>query len=109
MQADCSLLFLFLQSEKQLKSMEGFTVDPRKTTPEEFEHGLHDARLVFNINHTMPYTEEYDRLVQQLFDDEIAEAAAFLLGEHARFITGTDLLIDGGVIASIRTGEYKLG
>ncbi len=41
--------------------------------------------------------------------DEIAEAGAFLLGEHAGFITGTDLLIDGGVIASIRTGEYTLG
>ncbi len=41
--------------------------------------------------------------------DEIAEAAAFLLGEHAGFITGTDLLIDGGVIASIRTGRYRLG
>ncbi len=41
--------------------------------------------------------------------DEIAEVAEFLLGEHARFITGTDLLIDGGVIASIRTGMYKLG
>ena len=40
--------------------------------------------------------------------EEVAEAAAFLLGEHARFITGTDLLIDGGVIASIRTGEFKL-
>lgn len=40
--------------------------------------------------------------------DEIAEAGAFLLGEHAAFITGTDLLIDGGVIASIRTGGYKL-
>ena len=40
--------------------------------------------------------------------DEIAEAGAFLLGEHATFITGTDLLIDGGVIASIRTGEYRL-
>ncbi len=40
--------------------------------------------------------------------DEIAEAAAFLLGEHAGFITGTDLLIDGGVIASIRTGTYRL-
>ena len=24
------------------------------------------------------------------------------------FITGTDLLIDGGVIAAIRTGMYKL-
>ncbi len=40
--------------------------------------------------------------------DEITEAGAFLLGEHAGFITGTDLLIDGGVIASIRTGQYKL-
>ena len=40
--------------------------------------------------------------------DEIAEAGAFLLGEHASFITGTDLLIDGGVIASVRTGAYKL-
>lgn len=40
--------------------------------------------------------------------EEIAEAGAFLLGEHAGFITGTDLLIDGGVIAAIRTGEYSL-
>ena len=40
--------------------------------------------------------------------DEIADAGAFLLGEHAGFITGTDLLIDGGTIAAIRTGEYKL-
>ena len=41
--------------------------------------------------------------------DEIAEAGAFLLGEHAGFINGTDLLIDGGTIAAIRTGEYRLG
>ena len=41
--------------------------------------------------------------------DEIAEAGAFLLGEHAGFINGTDLLIDGGTIAAIRTGEYVLG
>ena len=41
--------------------------------------------------------------------DEIAEAGAFLLSEHAGFINGTDLLIDGGTIAAIRTGEYKLG
>lgn len=40
--------------------------------------------------------------------EEIAEAGAFLLGEHAGFITGTDLLVDGGVIAAIRTGAYRL-
>lgn len=40
--------------------------------------------------------------------EEIAEAGVFLLREHAGFITGTDLLADGGVIAAIRTGEYSL-
>lgn len=62
--------------------------------------------------------EVMDEAYQQMIDasaaertgtsDEIAEAAAFLLGEHATFITGTDLLIDGGTIAAIRTGMYKL-
>jgi NAD(P)-dependent dehydrogenase (short-subunit alcohol dehydrogenase family) len=37
--------------------------------------------------------------------DEIAVAAAFLLGPDAGFITGRDLLIDGGVIAAMRAGK----
>lgn len=41
--------------------------------------------------------------------DEVAEAAAFLLSDKAGFITGTDLLIDGGVIASMKSGKYSLG
>ncbi len=41
--------------------------------------------------------------------EEIARAAEFLLSENASFITGIDLLIDGGVIASINAGRYKLG
>lgn len=36
--------------------------------------------------------------------DEIAVAASFLLGADAAFITGSDLLIDGGVIAAMKTG-----
>ncbi|MCJ7711999.1 MAG: SDR family oxidoreductase [Chloroflexi bacterium] len=35
--------------------------------------------------------------------DDIADAAAFLLGPTASFITGADLLVDGGVVAAIRT------
>ena len=59
--------------------------------------------------------EGYQRMIdasaarRSATSDEIADAAAFLLGEHATFVNGIDLLIDGGVIASIRTGEYKLG
>jgi NAD(P)-dependent dehydrogenase (short-subunit alcohol dehydrogenase family) len=36
--------------------------------------------------------------------DEIASAAAFLLGPEAAFITGIDLLVDGGVVAALRSG-----
>jgi NAD(P)-dependent dehydrogenase (short-subunit alcohol dehydrogenase family) len=32
---------------------------------------------------------------------DIAAAVEFLVGPHASFISGTDLLVDGGVIASI--------
>lgn len=37
--------------------------------------------------------------------EEIAVAAAFLLGPDAGFVTGSDLLIDGGVIAAMRAGK----
>jgi NAD(P)-dependent dehydrogenase (short-subunit alcohol dehydrogenase family) len=41
--------------------------------------------------------------------DEVASAAAFLLGPEASFITGSDLLMDGGVIAALRSGRLTLG
>lgn len=37
--------------------------------------------------------------------DEVASAAAFLLGPEASFITGSDLLMDGGVIPAMRAGR----
>ena len=41
--------------------------------------------------------------------DEVAAVAAFLLGPDAGFITGTDLLCDGGVIAALRAGRWQFG
>jgi NAD(P)-dependent dehydrogenase (short-subunit alcohol dehydrogenase family) len=37
--------------------------------------------------------------------EEIAIAAAYLLGPNAGFVTGSDLLIDGGVVAAMRAGK----
>lgn len=39
---------------------------------------------------------------------EIATAAVFLLGKDASFITGIDLLMDGGVIASLKSGAHQV-
>ena len=40
--------------------------------------------------------------------DEVGDAAAFLLGERAGFITGADLLMDGGVTSALRVGELTM-
>jgi NAD(P)-dependent dehydrogenase (short-subunit alcohol dehydrogenase family) len=37
--------------------------------------------------------------------DDIAAATAFLLGPEASFITGVDLLVDGGVVAAAKAGS----
>ncbi|WP_300681077.1 SDR family oxidoreductase [Nocardioides sp.] len=40
---------------------------------------------------------------------DIAAATAFLLSSEASFITGTDLAVDGGVVAAVRSGALTLG
>ena len=36
--------------------------------------------------------------------EEIASAVAFLLSEEASYVTGAELLVDGGVVALFRIG-----
>lgn len=40
--------------------------------------------------------------------DEVGDVAAFLLGPQAGFITGADLLMDGGVTSALRVGELTV-
>jgi NAD(P)-dependent dehydrogenase (short-subunit alcohol dehydrogenase family) len=61
-----------------------------------------------------PAGEAYQRMIKASAagrvgtPDEIGATAAFLMGRDGSFITGTDLLIDGGVIAAIAAGRYQL-
>lgn len=53
--------------------MEEFRIDMRKPEEADPAEGIRCAQLCFKINHTMPYTEEYDSLVKELFMDNIGE------------------------------------
>ena len=63
--------------------MEELRIDMRKQTPEEREQGVKDAQLCFKLNHTMPYTDEYNDLVKQLFGK---------FGEGSRLMTPTTVV-----------------
>lgn len=44
-------------------------IDMRKLSPEEMEQGMKEAQLCFKLNHAMPYIEEYNCMVSQIFGE----------------------------------------
>ena len=48
-------------------------VDVRIPHPEEFEKGKKLVQKVFELNHTMPYTDEYFKVMKEVFGDNIGE------------------------------------
>lgn len=49
--------------------MEEIRIDVTKQTPEELALADRQAQLLFKFNHTMPVTDEYRRLMTELFPD----------------------------------------
>ncbi|GJH40056.1 nodulation protein L [Capnocytophaga sp. HP1101] len=60
--------------------MQELRVDPRKMTPEELAEGIRQAQVLFKLNHTMPFTEEYDALLRELFGANIANNVRVMSG-----------------------------
>ena len=60
--------------------MEAFRVDPRQLTEQERAEGVRQAQVLFKLNHTMPFTDEYFSLVRELFGENIGEGASVMPG-----------------------------
>jgi NAD(P)-dependent dehydrogenase (short-subunit alcohol dehydrogenase family) len=58
-----------------------------------------------------PYAEGYRAMIETSAagrmgtPTDVADIAAYIMGPQGAFITGSDLLIDGGVIAAMRAGH----
>lgn len=50
-------------------------VDLRETCQENMEQGMRQTRLLFQLNHTMPMTQEYAAVLGELFEDRIGEGS----------------------------------
>lgn len=88
--------------------MEEIRIDTRKQTPEELALAAHQAQLVFRFNHTMPGTDEYDRLMHELFR-KMGEGSRVMapvtavrphmvtIGKHAIIMPGCLMMSAGGI------------
>jgi acetyltransferase-like isoleucine patch superfamily enzyme len=50
-------------------------VDMRLTKPEDREKGMHWMQLIFKLNHTMPFTDDYNAILFELFGDRLGEGS----------------------------------
>lgn len=83
-------------------------VDPRIPHPEELEIGRRKMQLAFQLNHTMPMTDEYLRILHELFEDRIGEGSmitAPLQGVcFERIKIGRNVYISSNLLAMARGG-----
>ena len=50
-------------------------VDMRIPNPKDREENVRAAQIMFQMNHTMPFTEEYQTLLKELFGENLGEGS----------------------------------
>ena len=55
--------------------MNEIRVDLRNTTAQERKESQRMAQLVFQLNHTMPMTEEYNNILKEIFGDNLGKGS----------------------------------
>ena len=87
---------------------EEIRVDIRKEPPENRAESQRCSKLLFQINHTMPFTPEYNALLQELFGANLGEGSSItppLSGACvSRMKVGKGVIINSNLLAMARGG-----
>lgn len=76
--------------------MEEFRIDMRKPEEADPAESIRCAQLCFKINHTMPYTPEYNALIKELFLNNIGENSRMM--PPMTVVRGNNVRIDKNVV-----------
>lgn len=83
-------------------------VDMRKSDPQQRIENERCTRLLFQINHTMPFTEGYMRLLRELFGENLGEGSVVtppLNGASVSSVKiGKNVYINSNLLAMARGG-----
>lgn len=89
--------------------MEEKVINLKHPDSERAENAVRTARLVFKLNHTMPYTDEYDDVLKELFPDNMGEGSTVFapltlilskevkIGKHVVIMNGCLMMSAGGI------------
>lgn len=83
-------------------------VDMRQMDEKSHEESVRTTQILFQLNHTMPFTEEYNHLLKELFGDNLGEGSfvsAPISGVCVgRMKIGKGVFINSGLLAMGRGG-----
>ncbi len=83
-------------------------VDLRQADPQNRMEGQRCAKLLFQLNHTMPFTEEYNTLLKELFGENLGEGSSIAPPLSGACVSsmkiGKNVLINSNLLAMARGG-----
>ena len=88
--------------------MSEFRVDMRQTTQEEIQRARHYAQLIFTLNHTMPFTDEYNNILKEIFGSRLGDGSTIMAPVNIvcpdKLTVGKGVYINPGFLAMSRGG-----
>ena len=87
---------------------EEIRVDMRKTDPKSRAEAMRQSGLIFQLNHTMPFTEEYGNILKELFGENLGEGSSIAPPVSGACIgsvkIGKNVFINSNLLAMARGG-----
>ena len=88
--------------------MNEIRVDMRQTSQEEIQKARLYAQLIFKLNHTMPFTDEYNAILQEIFGDRLGKGSTVMAPVNIvcpdKLTIGEGVYINPGFLAMSRGG-----